>query len=329
MVNQIPNVLDQNSYGRLLPIIEKNNLPIVIVGNGPSVSRINYKRLPKEFLTFRINNFFLEDKYYLGKNVDLCYASMPIDNSIYTLLGTITNHEYKFNSNFFFTRERVTGRFPDQSLFPRIEIEKLLSLDIKMSSYMAEIFHYQQKHITSGILSLLASIVMGFKKIYLIGLDFYSDTDRRYAYKLGENYKKSLTKEDLVVGYSETLHSRDIDLKGLDIALSYPDVQIQSICDDAFVNQFVDLAEANNKSPMKVSKKTGDWTNDLLIAPNLQTEPRNLITKLSLQKEIKYIKKSLFIKLIWGLIVQPLVIIPFMLAKKLIQNLVNFLRKKD
>ena len=43
--------------------------PIIIAGNGPSLKEIDYKRLPKEYDVFRCNQFFFEDKYYLGKDV--------------------------------------------------------------------------------------------------------------------------------------------------------------------------------------------------------------------------------------------------------------------
>ena len=42
---------------------------IVIAGNGHSYISINHKCLPKDFHTMRVNNFYFEDKYYLGKDV--------------------------------------------------------------------------------------------------------------------------------------------------------------------------------------------------------------------------------------------------------------------
>lgn len=42
---------------------------VIIAGNGPSLQSINYQRLPKEYNIFRCNQFYFEDKYYLGKNI--------------------------------------------------------------------------------------------------------------------------------------------------------------------------------------------------------------------------------------------------------------------
>ena len=43
---------------------------IIIAGNGPSLAHIDYRRLPENAKILRLNNFFFEDKYYLGQNVD-------------------------------------------------------------------------------------------------------------------------------------------------------------------------------------------------------------------------------------------------------------------
>ena len=43
--------------------------PIIIAGNGPSLAQIDYTRHPKDFDVFRCNQFYFEDKYFLGKNI--------------------------------------------------------------------------------------------------------------------------------------------------------------------------------------------------------------------------------------------------------------------
>jgi alpha-2,3 sialyltransferase len=316
----LQNVLTAGSYTRLAPILDKVDQPLVIAGSGPSLQRINYKRFPKNFLTFRINNFFLEAKYYLGRNVDLCYQSMPRDETIYTLANVITDYEYNFNTDLIFTRERVTERFPDRYLFPRVEVENILSLDNKMYSYILEIFHYQEKHVTSGILSLLASIVLGFKDIYMIGVDFYSDKEKRYGYKVGENYRKTVEEQDLLPGYSEEFHSREIDLKGLDIALSYKDVHIRSICDDAFINQFIDLAPENMGKGYEIEDKANGAINDFIIPPNISGK-EGFLEKTGIQKDLEDLKKTALVKFIWGFIIKPIFVIPTRVAVKTVKSL--------
>jgi alpha-2,3 sialyltransferase len=189
-----------------------------------------------------------------------------------------------------------------------------------MYSYILEIFHYQEKHVTSGILSLLASIVLGFKDIYIIGIDFYSDKEKRYGYKVGENYRKTVEEQDLVPGYSEQFHSREIDLKGLDIALSYKDVHIRSICDDAFINQFIDLAPENKEKGYEIEDKGNGAINDFIIPPNINSK-EGFLEKAGIQEDLEALKKTGLVKFIWGFIIKPIFIIPTKVAVKIVKSL--------
>lgn len=314
----LKNIVDSDVYTRLKPILAQVSKPLVIAGSGPSLQRINYRRLPENFLTFRINNFFLEDKYYLGKDIDLCFQSMPREEAIYTLANTITEYDYNLKSDLIFTLDRVTERFPNRSLFPRVEIEKILSLDSKMYSYILEIFYYQHKHVTSGILSLLGAIALGFKDIYMIGVDFYSDKEKRYAYKIGENYRKSVEAQDLQPGYSEQFHSREIDLKGLDVALSYQDVKVQSICDDAFINQFISLAPEVRQDQFKVEKKSDDTIKDYIL---LKSKKQNFFERSGITQELKSLKNTQLVKFLWSFFIKPIFIIPITIIIKFIKGL--------
>lgn len=46
-----------------------NTDKVVIAGNGPSLASIDYSKLPENFDVFRCNQFYFEDKYYLGKKI--------------------------------------------------------------------------------------------------------------------------------------------------------------------------------------------------------------------------------------------------------------------
>lgn len=41
----------------------------IIAGNAPSLKNIDYTLLPQDYDVFRCNQFYLEDKYYLGKKL--------------------------------------------------------------------------------------------------------------------------------------------------------------------------------------------------------------------------------------------------------------------
>jgi alpha-2,3 sialyltransferase len=278
--------------------------------------------LPDDFLTFRINNFFLEDKYYLGKKVDLCYASMPRPETIYTLLSTITEYEYDFTHDFFFTSQVVTKGFGNFNYFPRIEIERILSIDNKAFSYLSQTYYFQKKHVTSGILSLLTAIALGFKDIYLVGIDFYSDDDQRYGYKIGENYRKTVNDEDLQPGYSSRFHSREIDLKGLELALSYEGVNIRSICDDAFINNFIDLSP-EGKEGLTPTLKDDNHINDYIIPKIIRDKKEVSELKKLIDKEIRSLKNTMLVKFLYGFILKPLLVIPVTTIYKIFKTLVK------
>src|SRR5688572_14896026 len=46
----------------------------LIAASGPSLTRIDYRRVPADAKVFRLNNFFFEDKYYATRNVDVYYT---------------------------------------------------------------------------------------------------------------------------------------------------------------------------------------------------------------------------------------------------------------
>ena len=63
--------------------------PILIVGSGPSVKNVDYRRLPEDFDIMRVNHFYKEDYFYFGRKVtsyqnknSLPYKSdLPIGNT--------------------------------------------------------------------------------------------------------------------------------------------------------------------------------------------------------------------------------------------------------
>ncbi|MBZ7938178.1 alpha-2,3-sialyltransferase, partial [Campylobacter molothri] len=75
------------------------NKNAVICGNGPSLKEIDYKRLPKEYDVFRCNQFYFEDKYYLGKNIKYAFFSPSIFfEQYYTAKKLIENNEYNIEN---------------------------------------------------------------------------------------------------------------------------------------------------------------------------------------------------------------------------------------
>ena len=88
----------------------------IVAGNGPSLTEIDYTRLHiptnlpancdfsdilEYYDIFRCNQFYFEDKYYLGKNIKaVTFATQMFFEQIYTMLHLKQKGEYNIESLF-------------------------------------------------------------------------------------------------------------------------------------------------------------------------------------------------------------------------------------
>ncbi len=153
------------------------NKSIVIAGNGPSLAQIDYRRLPADFDVFRCNQFYFEDKYFLGRKVTAAFLR-PLN----------VKHQF-FNFKTLSSR----GEYDIENIYsisdPRWEYEKNRSIGndfpeiIHCDSYIQKMKEFNQLHqffalyynqtFTSVIWMLVTALALGYRNIYLIGLDFY------------------------------------------------------------------------------------------------------------------------------------------------------------
>ncbi|EAJ4910618.1 alpha-2,3-sialyltransferase, partial [Campylobacter jejuni] len=161
-------------------IVSKNMQNIIIAGNGPSLKNINYKRLPREYDVFRCNQFYFEDKYYLGKKIKAVFFNPGVFLQQYhTAKQLILKNEYEiknifcstFNLPFIESNDflhQFYNFFPDAKLgYEVIENLKEFYAYIKYNEI------YFNKRITSGVYMCAIAIALGYKTIYLCGIDFY------------------------------------------------------------------------------------------------------------------------------------------------------------
>ncbi|MFK0391533.1 alpha-2,3-sialyltransferase, partial [Campylobacter jejuni] len=131
---------------------------IIIAGNGPSLKNINYKRLPREYDVFRCNQFYFEDKYYLGKKIKAVFFNPGVFLQQYhTAKQLILKNEYEiknifcstFNLPFIESNDflhQFYNFFPDAKLgYEVIENLKEFYAYIKYNEI------YFNKRITSGV----------------------------------------------------------------------------------------------------------------------------------------------------------------------------------
>ena len=153
--------------------------PIVIAGNGPSLAQIDYRRLPADFDVFRCNQFYFEDKYFLGRRITGVFLhAWLVKNQYFTLRTLEERGEYTFEQMYYFLTVPDFQRFygPDlEGDYPRLKstyshwaavpqfLELCRFLDV-----------YYQKRFTSGISMLISALGLGYREIYLCGIDFYA-----------------------------------------------------------------------------------------------------------------------------------------------------------
>ena len=163
--------------------------PVIIAGNGPSLARIDYTRLPQDFDVYRCNQFYFEDKYYLGKRVSSVFFNPAVFyEQYYTLKNLEERGEYSYEhlyiSKMLWGTEdlRVNPFF--NMVFPdAIELYSIMREYPKVHAFLKynDLFHRQRA--TSGVLMLLAAAINGYREMHLIGIDFYEGGDYAFEFR--------------------------------------------------------------------------------------------------------------------------------------------------
>ncbi|MGL4524240.1 MAG: alpha-2,3-sialyltransferase [Spirochaetia bacterium] len=253
--------------------------PLVIAGNGPSLRGIDYTRLPAEFDVFRCNQFHFEDQYFLGKKVTgafMCQRSMR--EQFFTLKELKRRGEYEVDAYYCFPAQYASG--PPEGLeyhYPSIKntFDHLKSLPDfhELAVFMEE---YLQKIPTSGFRMIVSAIALGYREIYVAGLDLYGGGAQ---YRPGlDVYGFDARKPNMMAALPEMTanrgvpkhHSRDTDLAVLNFAMKVPGVQLKSVCLQTPLNEYVEMACVVNAKPMKVEQKTEGALVDFYFLPGAE-----------------------------------------------------------
>lgn len=164
---------------------------LIVAGNGPNIANINTDELPDNFDVFRCNHFYKENIYYLGNKIKLLSCSVSVYYSMLDTLNYILkNNDYQIDNIMFdgFIRSGHT------KLQKHNFNKKLLhEYDFFHNNQKSYIFYQMIKEkITSnniypntGILSILHGALLGYKNIYITGIDFYESN--KYVYELEAN----------------------------------------------------------------------------------------------------------------------------------------------
>ncbi|EDO6994923.1 alpha-2,3 sialyltransferase [Campylobacter coli] len=277
----------------------------MIAGNGPSLKEIDYLKLPDDFDVFRCNQFYFEDKYYLGKKCKAVFYNPSLFfEQYYTLKHLIANQEYEteliicsnFNQahleseNF---RKSFYDYFPDAYL--GCDFFKQLK---EFDAYFK--FHeiYLNQRITSGIYMCAVAIALGYKEIYLTGIDFYQngssyafDTKQENLLKLAPNFKNDNSQ---YIG-----HNKNTDIKALEFLEKTYKINLYCLSPNSSLANFIEIAP--NLNSRFIAQEKNNYTKDILIPP------KEAYVKFSKNINLKKskIKENIYFKIVKDLLRLP------------------------
>ncbi|MBU1055286.1 MAG: hypothetical protein KKC46_15905 [Proteobacteria bacterium] len=238
---------------------KKNNRPLVIACSGPSVAEVDYYRIPGNPVIFRMNLFFLEQDYLFGKHVDAYFWAVyreVIQDELYDLII-----DKKYNvENYFYPMKLV-----DENRSHRLEIDKIHEKIFQpaydhwnLMSTVPEIARIMMVRPipTVGLQALATGLILGFKEIYIIGMDFYQSTDKRYGYEIPDRIKSKTSPMHFKVGYEQKAHSFENDTYVFSVLQRlFPEVKIYSLAPRSYLSELTGLSPLREKENNLFVKK--------------------------------------------------------------------------
>lgn len=290
--------------------------------------------MPLNFEVFRCNQFYFEDKYYLGRRVK-GYTAFLHFTQVYTALNLLTRGEYDIDKFFlcdnildFFDNEnkemqnykkiidvlshysRLANLNPNQNLIDR-------AYNGSFSHNIAEFLEwsnlasiYYGHHITSGLLSCALAVAMGHREIYIAGIDLYSGDTHYFTSMRTPNIARFT---DLFDEYScdsqgnyksgMQWHKKEADIEGLYFLQEAYGVKFYSLCESSPISELIPLAKKTN-STFTPQPKPKDYICDFCIPKKESFEVMQIpfLQKQSQAiQQIQSLKQNIYFRLLWDL----------------------------
>lgn len=234
--------------------------PLLIVGNGPSATLPPHHKIPADVVIFRMNWFFLESHYHFGSHVDAWFFAVPNQLLETSLREEIRSRRYSIE-RLCSPMQLPSGREGDRWS------NQLLDVDLKQYDHWAVISRYPRlaRYFmsrpglpTSGMQALGFGLGVGFREIYLSGVDLYESKEARYGYTVSQQVAAGLLEKDLKPGY-EDAHSIDNDLAFLQASLAeFPDADVYSLSESVNLAMFLPAGKEIADRPTMSAPTTPD-----------------------------------------------------------------------
>ncbi|WP_416344848.1 glycosyltransferase [Isoptericola peretonis] len=218
--------------------------PLLIVGNGPSSAMPPYRRIPADAVVFRMNWFFLESNYHFGDRVDAWFSAVPHEQLEKRLQDEIRSGRYDVHRVLSPMRHAAHRDGDRYGLEPLVDVQELDSWAVPArNARLARHFMSRPGLPTTGMQALAFGLGVGFREVYLAGIDLYESKDARYGYTMPQVAELGLQAKDAAPGY-EAAHGLDTDLAFLRSCLAaYPDAAVRSVSQSEMLHLYVPPAE--------------------------------------------------------------------------------------
>ncbi len=232
----------QPGDAELTSFADQIHRPLLIVGNGPSATLPPTHLIPADPVIFRMNWFFLESHYHLGSHVDAWFFAVPNQSLEQHVAEEIRSGRYRIDrlcSPMQLASHRDGDRWGNELLGTRVA-----QLDhwavIARHPRLARFFMSRPGLPTTGMQALGFGLGVGFRDVYLSGIDLYESTEARYGWTVPETVAAGLTDKDLAPGY-EDAHGVDSDLAFLRGCLAeFPDARVNNLSESVNLAGYLD-----------------------------------------------------------------------------------------
>ncbi|MGL4677411.1 MAG: alpha-2,3-sialyltransferase [Brevinema sp.] len=260
---------------------------IVIAGNGPSLRAIDYARLPKDFDVFRCNQFFFEDRYYLGKEITGFFISLDtVEESFTSSVVLGKRNEY------FFQERYVSGLIFNASGFdwyhniPSIvSATDILFRHPKIKKFVIDNYVAFNISPTTGTLMILTAIALGYQEIYVTGIDLYLQPEL-YAFQTNQAKTLATFVDTSLPAFTASLyHSLEYEYDLLKFTSTLEGIELYALSPNTLLAEYYPLAPVQNDTPYHPEEKEEDYLQDLVLSKRKQLEIERLeLERLDLER---------------------------------------------
>lgn len=283
-----------------------------------------------KFEVFRCNQFYFEDKYYLGKQIKGYSAALPFI-STYSVLNLLARGEYELEKFFLYDNHLGFIDKNNQQIQNTKQTIDVLSHYLhffnhnqsfidrayngSFSHNIAEFLEwnnlagiYYRHHITSGVLSCALAVAMGHREIYIAGIDFYdSAMGAHYFTGMGTPNMRGFTDlfseddcDEQGLNYKADMeyHKKAADIEGLYFLQEAYGVKFYSLCESSPISELIPLAKKTNNT-FAPTPKPKDYICDFCI-PAQESFNFAKVQQARIQ-QIAHLKQNIYFRLLWDL----------------------------